>query len=294
MLTLDRNIYNSIMVLGPTASGKTQYAAQLAYQIGGCILSADSRQVYKHLDIGTGKDLKEYHINGVHIPHRLIDIVELGDSYNLSNYIHDFEQAWNDCGSMDLFPIICGGTGLYLDAVLKGHSFAHIPINENLRKELEVINREELLHYFHSLPNSQFHALADLSTNKRTIRAIEIVSFLQNNDIAERQAVEVKPYIIGMKQSVEQRREKIRIRLQNRLQTGLVEEVEWLIQQGLSQDYLMRLGLEYKYITLYINGTLSYSEMQEQLYNHICRFAKRQMTWFRKMEREGYIINWIE
>lgn len=293
MLALDRNIYNSIMLLGPTASGKTRMAVELALEHNGCILSADSRQVYKHLDIGTGKDLDEYIINNTPISYKLIDSVELGNKYHLSNYIHDFETAWNQCVALQQLPIICGGTGLYFDAILKDFRYAHVPADDSLRQKLEVLSRDELLKYYSKIPKTDYHALADISSTKRLIRAIEIVSFLQTNMIEPSTFPQVKPYIIGLNPPVELRRERIKNRLIQRLENGMVEEVQSLMQQGLQKEYLIRLGLEYKFIVLYITGELTYDEMQEQLYNHICQFAKRQMTWFRKMEREGYDIHWV-
>lgn len=293
MLNIDINIYNSIMVLGPTASGKTKLAVQLAYEQNGCVLSADSRQVYKHLDIGTGKDLEEYIVQGQQIQYKLIDIVEFGGQYHLSNYINDFKDAWQQCTDTNQLPIICGGTGLYLDAILKGHSYAHVPVDEIFRKELESYSRDKLINYYNKFPQTDYHQIADFSTQRRLIRAIEIVKYLQINILPEISFPQVKPYIIGLDQTLELRREKIKMRLQNRLDNGLIEEVKSLLQQGLQQEYLIKLGLEYKYITLYISGQLKYEEMQEQLYNHICQFAKRQMTWFRKMEREGYDMHWV-
>lgn len=282
-----------MMVLGPTASGKTKLAVQLAYEQNGCVLSADSRQVYKHLDIGTGKDLEEYIVRGRQIPYKLIDIVEFGGQYHLSNYINDFKDAWKQCTDAKQLPIICGGTGLYLDAILKGHSYAHVPVDAIFRKELESYSRDKLINYYNKFPQTDYHQIADLSTQRRLIRAIEIVKYLQINILPETSFPQVKPYIIGLDQTLELRREKIKMRLQNRLDSGLVDEVKTLLQQGLQQEYLIKLGLEYKYITLYISGQLKYEEMQEQLYNHICQFAKRQMTWFRKMEREGYDMHWV-
>ncbi len=281
------------MVIGPTASGKTKLAVQLAFQNNGCIIGADSRQVYKHLDIGTGKDLAEYIIEGHQIPYKLIDIVELGGKYNLSNYIHDFGRAWQQCIDAAKVPVVCGGTGLYLDAILKGHHYAHVPVDEKFRQELELYSHQELIQYYHKFPLTDYHTLADLSTTKRLIRAIEIVKYLQNNSISKSDLPKVKPYIIGINQTVELRREKIRTRLQHRLNTGLIDEVASLLKNELGTEYLINLGLEYKYITLYLMGQLTYSEMQEQLYNRICQFAKRQMTWYRKMEREGHDIHWV-
>ncbi len=281
------------MVLGPTASGKTKMAVQLAIENKGCVLSADSRQVYKHLDIGTGKDLEEYTIQGQQIPYKLIDIAALGSKYNLSNYINDFADAWKQCMDEKKLPIICGGTGLYLDAILKGHSYAHVPVDEKFRQELEAYSKDELVKYYNKLPVTEYHPIADISTQRRLIRAIEIVKYLHTNTMEPTDFPLVKPYIIGINQSVALRREKIKTRLLYRLENGLIDEVKSLIEQGLLTEYLVKLGLEYKYITLYILGQLNYDEMQEQLYNHICQFAKRQMTWFRKMEREGYDIHWM-
>ncbi|MCF0063178.1 tRNA (adenosine(37)-N6)-dimethylallyltransferase MiaA [Dyadobacter chenwenxiniae] len=284
-----------ILILGPTASGKTHLAVKLAAMLGGEIISADSRQIYRDMDIGTGKDLAEYELDGKKIPHYLIDIREAGEQYNVNEFQRDFENAYNAIAANGHVPILCGGTGFYMLSLLKGHAYAAIPVNEPLRAELENISKESLLTRFESY-NTAYQHIADTSTRKRLIRAIEISEFLMNNADAEtfpdKQAYDYIAF--GLNPSVEIRRERISNRLRARLEEGLIDEVKRLLSRGLRAEQLIYYGLEYKWITLYLTGELSYDEMVTRLETEIHRFAKRQMTFFRKMEKDGIRIHWLD
>jgi tRNA dimethylallyltransferase len=282
-----------IVILGPTASGKTHLATHLAHQIQGEIISADSRQVYRDMNIGTGKDLKEYHIDNQAIPYHLIDILNAGEQYHIHQFQQDFHKVFEDISSRNKSAILCGGSGMYLEAVLKGYEFTSVPINENLRRELEKNTYEELLCNTDSLVRQEGFT-PDLSTKKRLIRAIEISQFLSQNPAYKLS----KPYIpnsiiFGLNPETEIRRKSITKRLHERLQNGMLEEVKSLIDKGISPDKLIFYGLEYKFITQYLTGELDYETMVERLNIAIHQFAKRQMTYFRKMESDGLIINWL-
>ncbi|MBO0949502.1 tRNA (adenosine(37)-N6)-dimethylallyltransferase MiaA [Fibrella forsythiae] len=287
-----------LVILGPTASGKTQLAVQLAQQLihGGQaaeIISADSRQVYRGMDIGTGKDLAEYTIDGQFIPYHLIDIVEAGDDYNVFRYQQDFDRVMEEVRSRHAVPILCGGSGMYIEAALRPDAMLAIPPNEPLRTELEALNDEQLHARFEQTPSGH-SARADTSTRKRLIRAIEIGTYLNENPgLLPTQRPPLPAYrVIGLDPPVNVRRERISQRLRNRLQYGLVEEVEHLLNQGIPAEKLIYYGLEYKYVTQYVLGQLTYLEMVAQLETAIHQFAKRQMTYFRKMERDGLAIDW--
>lgn len=286
------------IILGPTASGKTHLATRIAARINGAILSVDSRQVYKHMNIGTGKDLGEYMVGGRNIPHHLIDIVDAGEKYNVSLFKHDFQEAYQQVINQNQTPIACGGTGFYFYALLKSHGYTDIPVDENLRETLEDKTNEELRTIFTGLDTSYLD-LADTSTRKRLVRAIEISTFLIQNPETEKQiedttSLEYHPIIFGLNPTAEIRRERISRRLSYRLKNGLIEEVEALLASGLSADQLIYYGLEYKYITEYLTGTLTYNEMAKKLETEIHRFAKRQMTFFRKMEKDELTIHWLD
>ncbi len=282
-----------IVVLGPTASGKTYLATHLAHQIQGEIISADSRQVYRNMNIGTGKDLNEYRIDNQLIPYHLIDILNAGEQYHIHHFQKDFQRVFDDISSQNKPAIMCGGSGMYLEAVLKGYEFTSIPINENLREELLQKTTEELLCITDSLVRSQgFNP--DLSTKKRLIRAIEISQFLSQNPDYEIPKPKIpKSIIFGLNPDIEIRRTLITKRLHERLQNGMIEEVKSLIDNGISPDKLIFYGLEYKFITQYLMGELTYETMVERLNIAIHQFAKRQMTYFRKMESDGLKINWL-
>ena len=282
-----------IVILGPTASGKTHLAVQLAHQINGEIISADSRQVYRGMDIGTGKDLEEYIIDNQAIPYHLIDILEAGEQYHIHLFQQDFQRAYQDIILRGKTPILCGGSGMYLEAVLKGYEFTAIPIDENLRVDLLEKSSEELTQIFQKNP-SQYNSKADISTRKRLIRAIEINQFLTQNPDFMVPLPNIPEFIIfGLNPETESRRISITKRLNHRLENGMIEEVKALINKGISPDKLIFYGLEYKFITQYLTGELSYEIMVEKLNVAIHQFAKRQMTYFRKMERDGLKINWL-
>lgn len=286
-----------ITILGPTASGKTSVAAALALRTGGEIISADSRQVYRRMDIGTGKDLADYTIGDVHIPYHLIDIAEPGTKYNLFQYQQDFHEAYDEIRSRGKLPILCGGTGLYIEAVLGGYSLSPVPQNQALRDSLEGKSLEELTRMLVELKRqngSNMHNRTDVDTAQRAIRAIEIETYNLEHPTPERQMPPVESLIIGINIDRELRREKITRRLKARLDDGMCDEIQGLIDGGVNPEDLIYYGLEYKFITEYVIGRTSYEEMFRQLEIAIHQFAKRQMTWFRGMERRGFTIHWID
>lgn len=286
-----------ITILGPTASGKTSVAAALALRTGGEIISADSRQVYRRMDIGTGKDLADYTIGDVHIPYHLIDIAEPGTKYNLFQYQQDFHQAYDLIRSRGKLPILCGGTGLYIEAVLGGYSLSPVPQNPKLRESLEGKSLDQLTQMLVQLKQkngSNMHNRTDVDTAQRAIRAIEIETYNLEHPTPERQMPPVDSLVIGINIDRELRREKITRRLKARLDEGMCDEIRSLIDGGVNPDDLIYYGLEYKFVTEYVVGKTSYEEMFRQLEIAIHQFAKRQMTWFRGMERRGYTIHWID
>ncbi len=281
-----------ITILGPTACGKTEFAAHLAANLGTEIISADSRQMYRRMDIGTGKDLSEYDIEGQHIPYHLIDIVEPGYKYNLFEYQRDFLIAYNQIHQKGKTPILCGGTGLYIESVLKGYRLSPVPENSELRASLADKSLAELVEILKQYKT--LHNVSDLDTVKRAIRAIEIADYYKKTEKEEIPFPKIGSVIIGLEIDRESRRKKITQRLDARLHDGLVEEVKGLIDSGINPEDLIYYGLEYKYVTNYIIGNISYQEMRNQLEIAIHQFAKRQMTWFRGMEKRGIHINWID
>ena len=283
---------NLIVILGPTASGKTKIATHLAKAINGEIISADSRQVYKRMDIGTGKDYADYKIDSVEIPFHLIDICEPGYKYNVFEYQNDFFRTFTDIQNRGKFPIMCGGTGLYIEAVLKHFKMIHVPSNPELRHSLKGKNLTELEEILSQY--GKLHNKTDTDTIKRAVRAIEIAQYYKNHPEIEVELPELNPLIIGIYIDRELRREKITKRLHERLKSGMIEEVENLLKEGVTVEDLFYYGLEYKFITQYLTGQLKYDEMVDLLNIAIHQFAKRQMTWFRRMERNGFIINWID
>lgn len=285
-------MFNLLSILGPTASGKTSLAVGVAAETGGEIISADSRQVYRGMDIGTGKDLGEYDYGGRSVPYHLIDIVDAGCKYNVFEYQNDFIKVWKDCEQRGVFPVLCGGSGLYLEAVLKAYRLLAVPVNEELRRSLEGKDLAELSRLLSAY--KRMHNTTDVDTVKRAIRAIEIEEYYLEHLQEERDFPEIRPLIVGVEVSREIRRERIDRRLRERLKQGMVEEVENLLKKGIPPEDLIYYGLEYKYLTLYLTGEISYEEMVEKLNIAIHQFAKRQMTWFRKMEREGFRIHWID
>ena len=281
-----------ITILGPTACGKTEFAAHLAAKLGTEIISADSRQMYRRMDIGTGKDLSEYDVEGRHISYHLIDIVEPGYKYNLFEYQRDFLIAYNQIHQKGKTPILCGGTGLYIESVLKGYRLSPVPENSELRASLADKSLAELVEILKQYKT--LHNVSDLDTIKRAIRAIEIADYYKKTEKEEIPFPEIDSVVIGLEIDRESRRKKITQRLDARLHDGLVEEVKGLIDSGINPEDLIYYGLEYKYVTNYIIGNISYQEMHNQLEIAIHQFAKRQMTWFRGMEKRGIHINWID
>ena len=299
-----------ITILGPTASGKTSLAAALAAQIdtldasiwggstkGAEIISADSRQVYRGMDIGTGKDLEDYTVEGKLIPYHLIDICDAGTKYNLFQYQQDFYDAYMDITHRGVLPILCGGTGLYIESVLKGYHLSPVPQNPALRTSLEGKSLEELTDMLVDLKaknGSNMHNRTDVDTAQRAIRAIEIETYNLEHPMPERELPAVDSLVIGVSIDRDARRDKITHRLKQRLENGMVEEIKGLLDCGIPAENLLYYGLEYKFITEYVIGKTSYEEMLRGLEIAIHQFAKRQMTWFRGMERRGFTIHWID
>ena len=290
-----------ITILGPTASGKTPLAAALAEKVGGEIISADSRQVYRRMDIGTGKDLGDYILKIkdeiVKIPYHLIDICEPGTKYNLFQYQQDFYDAYQDICRRGVVPILCGGTGLYIEAVLKGYKLSPVPQNPELRQRLESKSLEELTEMLVELKEkngSNMHNKTDVDSCQRAIRAIEIETYNLEHPMPRRELPPVDSLIVGVHIDREQRREKISRRLKARLEEGMIDEVKALLAEGIPSEDLLYYGLEYKFVTEYIIGNTTYDEMFQHLEIAIHQFAKRQMTWFRGMERRGFKIHWID
>ena len=290
-----------ITILGPTASGKTPLAAALAQQIGGEIISADSRQVYRRMDIGTGKDLADYRLvadgSAVDIPYHLIDICEPGTKYNLFQYQQDFFDAYQDIRSRGVVPVLCGGTGLYIEAVLRGYKLSPVPQNPELRARLEgktLAELTEMLTDLKAQTGTVMHNKTDVDSCQRAIRAIEIETYNLENPVPRRELPPVDSLIIGVNIDREARREKITRRLKARLEEGMIDEVRGLLAEGIPADDLIYYGLEYKFVTEYVVGKTTYDEMFTRLEIAIHQFAKRQMTWFRGMERRGFTIHWID
>lgn len=286
-----------ITILGPTASGKTDIAAHLAAELSAEIISADSRQVYRRMDIGTGKDLADYVVDGKCVPYHLIDIVEPGTKYNLFEYQRNFLEAYNDIRSRGKNVILCGGTGLYIESVLKGYRLIPVPENKELRHELEgksLLELTSILERLKAENNSNMHNSTDVDTSKRAIRAIEIEMAYKEAHVEERTFPKIDNVIIGVGIDRDLRRMKITRRLDQRLHNGMVDEVKSLLDSGIPADDLIYYGLEYKYVTEYILGKSTFEEMHRSLEIAIHQFAKRQMTWFRGMERRGFTIHWID
>jgi tRNA dimethylallyltransferase len=284
--------YDLITILGPTASGKTPLAAALADRLGAEIISGDSRQVYRRMDLGTGKDLVDYTVEGRQVPYHLIDIVEPGYKYNVFEYQRDFLKAYQEITAKNKLPILCGGTGMYIESVLKGYRLLPVPENPELRASLEGKSLEELTGILAGY--KKLHNSTDVDTAKRAIRAIEIEEYYKQQPPEYREFPSLKSLIIGVDIDRELRREKITRRLKQRLDEGMVEEVRGLLAEGIDPENLIYYGLEYKFLTQYAIGELTFEEMFHQLETAIHQFAKRQMTWFRGMERRGFIIHWLD
>ena len=284
--------YDLIAILGPTASCKTPFAAALADVLDTEIISADSRQIYRGMDLGTGKDLVDYTVNGKLIPYHLIDIADPGYKYNVFEYQRDFLIAYETIKQKGKLPVLCGGTGMYLESVLKGYKLLPVPENPELRARLADKSLEELTEMLKQY--KALHNTTDVDTVKRAIRAIEIEEYYAHTPVDERAFPKLNSLIIGVDIDRELRRTKISNRLRQRLNEGMVDEVRRLIEQGIQPDDLIYYGLEYKYLTLYVIGKLTYEEMYRELEIAIHQFAKRQMTWFRGMERRGFTIHWMD
>ena len=287
-----------ITILGPTASGKTALAAALSAKIGAEIISADSRQVYKRMDVGTGKDLDDYTVGGIKVPYHLINIAEPGTKYNLFRYQQDFKTVYDDLTKRGVTPILCGGTGLYIEAVLKGYALSPVPQNTVLREQLAGKSLPELTSMLEELKcktGSNMHNRSDVDTVQRAIRAIEIETYNLEHPTQEGMVPPIVSLIVGVSIGREQRRERITARLRQRLdEEGMVNEIKALLDSGVDAEDLIYYGLEYKFVTEYLIGTITYEEMFRGLEIAIHQFAKRQMTWFRGMERRGFTIHWID
>ena len=281
-----------IVITGPTAVGKTRLAVQVAAELNGELINADSRQVYRRMDIGTGKDLEDYSINGKVIPHHLINICEPGYQYNIKEYQQDFNETFNELQSSETPAVLCGGSGLYIESALKGNPYAFIPVNQSLRDEVADDSKSVLMS---KIDNATIETLniTSLTTTKRLIRAVEISEYLQNNT-AEilHKPIDAAIYVLTLPREVVLQR--IKKRLIDRLENGMIEEVDSLLKEGLLPEQLIYYGLEYRWITLYLLKELTYDEMVDRLNISIRQFAKRQMTWFRRMEKKGYELNWLD
>ena len=284
--------YDLLVVTGPTASGKTSLAVNVAGRVSGEIISADSRQVYKGMNIGTGKDYNDYLIDNKNIPCHLIDIIDPGYKYNVFEYQRDFIKVYSDLKARKVFPVVCGGSGMYADSIITGYKMSEVPPDSGLRAELEkksMVELKDILSTYKDLHNT-----TDIDTKKRVIRAIEIEHFKRNRSTPSSEFPKVKSLIVGVIFDRESRRHRISARLKKRLNEGMIDEVKQLMAQGVRADVLIYYGLEYKYITLYLTGKINLKEMVRDLEIAIHQFAKRQMTWFRGMEKRGIKINWIE
>jgi len=283
---------NLIVVLGPTATGKTRLGARLAHAIQGEIISADSRQVYRHMDLGTGKDYDDYQVDGHTVATHLIDICDPGDKYNVYQFQQDFYTAFAQIHQRQCVPILCGGTGMYIEAATRGYALPEVEANEVLREQLKDKSLDELRGILAGY--KKLHNRSDTDTRERALRAIEIQEYCRAHPPDEATGPEVHPLFLGMQIEREQCRARIAKRLEQRLQAGMVDEVRGLLARGLSSEDLVYYGLEYKFITLYVTGAMDYDTMVQKLYIAICQFSKRQMTWFRRMQRKGTEILWID
>ncbi|TCD24805.1 tRNA (adenosine(37)-N6)-dimethylallyltransferase MiaA [Pedobacter psychrodurus] len=287
------NRHNLIIILGATASGKTKLAVKVADALNGEIISADSRQIFKRMDIGTGKDLQEYQINGKTIPYHLIDILAPGARYHVDAFKNDFYKAFESIIEKNKIPILCGGTGMYIHSLLQNQTFTAIPVNQQLRDQFNLLSKEELISKLQSDKNQNIDHV-DLSSKKRLIRALEIAEYLKHNTLEAIARPEIKPIIFGLKNEVEITRAKILARLDQRFKAGLIEEVAQLLKEGISKEILVFYGLEYKFIVNYLDGLLTFEELKLRLGIAICQYAKRQNTFFRKMEKDNVEIIWLD
>lgn len=281
-----------LIILGPTASGKTRLAVNLALELNGEVISADSRQVFKGMDIGTGKDLKEYNVDGYQVPYHLIDIKRPGEKYQVDAFKEDFFVVFEELITRKKLPILCGGSGMYIHSILQNHYYTSIPVDTNLRDQLALTSIEELRRLLSVFPEPLIKH-TDFSSAKRIIRGIEIASYLLNNEFVPKVRPQIKPVVIGLGSDVEIRRKKIFERLEHRLSEGLIEEVANLIRSGVAKEVLRNYGLEYKFVVSFLSGEYDLDTLKELLFNAIAQYSKRQMTFFRKMEKDGVKIHWL-
>ena len=284
--------YDIIIITGPTATGKTHIAAMIAAELGSEVISADSRQVYRGMDLGTGKDLGDYMVKGRQVPFHLIDIVDAGYKYNVYEYQRDFVKVYKDMVQRGKLPVVCGGSGMYVDSIVSGYRLTQVPVNEPLRESLAGLSLEELTGMLSVY--KRLHNKTDVDTLKRAVRAIEIEEYYLNHHVDHEPFPVIKPLVAGIMFDRDIRRERISKRLRERLEGGMVDEVQRLLAHGVHPDDLIYYGLEYKYVTFYLLNRMDYNEMCLKLETEIHRFAKRQMTWFRGMERRGIKISWID
>ncbi|MCU0378624.1 MAG: tRNA (adenosine(37)-N6)-dimethylallyltransferase MiaA [Bacteroidales bacterium] len=289
---MENSAFDIIVITGPTAAGKTRLAALAAARMGGEVISADSRQVYRGMDIGTGKDISDYIVEGTKIPVHLIDIVDAGYRYNVFEFQRDFIDVFSDMKRRGCFPVVCGGSGMYVDSIVSGYRLIQVPVNMELRAELASLTLEELSSIL--VTYKALHNRTDIDTVKRAVRAIEIEEYYTRHAVSDKPFPVKNPLVFGIFVDRDLRRERISRRLKERLEGGMIEEVQRLLAGGVSPDDLLYYGLEYKYVTLYLLNKMDYEEMTQKLEVEIHRFAKRQMTWFRGMERRGVTINWID
>jgi len=289
-----REKYNLIVILGPTASGKTRIAARLARDLASEIISADSRQVYRGMDLGTGKDTSEFLVDGVTIPCHLIDVVDTDHEFNLFEYQKMFYRSFLDISERGLIPIMAGGTGLYIEAVVKDYRMLEVPEDFSLRGELQKMDMDAMRdRLFKS--NPALHNTTDTQNKSRLVRAIEIAEHSKMHEFAEEtEHPAIKPFIIGIRWERSVLRDRITARLKKRIDMGMIEEVKNLHNQGVNWERLDSFGLEYRYVSRYLQGKMDFDEMFRELNTRIHQFSKRQMTWFRRMERQGIVINWVD
>ena len=289
---MDNLMHDILVITGPTATGKTRLAALVADRLGGEVISADSRQVYRGMDIGTGKDLSDYTVDGRRVPVHMVDIADAGYRYNVYEYQRDFLKVFEDMTMRGVFPVVCGGSGMYVDSIVSGYRLVQVPVNDQLRSLLDGRSLEELTEILSQYKS--LHNKTDVDTVKRAVRAIEIADWYAHHPVGETPFPVRNPLVTAVFVDRETRRQRISDRLRVRLEEGMIEEVQRLLAGGIHPDDLIYYGLEYKYITLFLMNRLSREEMVQKLEVEIHRFAKRQMTWFRGMERRGIAINWID
>ena len=289
---MDNLMHDILVITGPTATGKTRLAALVADRLGGEVISADSRQVYRAMDIGTGKDLSDYTVDGRRVPVHMVDIVDAGYRYNVFEYQRDFLRVFEDLSGRGVFPVVCGGSGMYVDSIVSGYRLVQVPVNDQLRSLLDGRSLEELTEILSQYKS--LHNKTDVDTVKRAVRAIEIADWYAHHPVDDSPFPVRNPLVTAVFVDRETRRKRISDRLGTRLEEGMIEEVQRLLAEGIHPDDLIYYGLEYKYITLFLMNRLSREEMIQKLEVEIHRFAKRQMTWFRGMERRGIAINWID